>query len=654
MLKSVRYILLGIILLLHPDLYAQTNSYRVAVAPFSTLANDEFSPVYYKNGIVFCSNMKNNSLINYKNGQKNLFNIFFAEGKDSGDWANAKLLAKELTTNYNDGPATFSITGDTVYFCRNNDIKEELKPVSDSTNKLGIYSAVFINGIWTNIRQFTYDNPLYSFVTPALSPDGKRLYFASDMPGGYGGTDIYYCDRKGSDWEKPVNLGPAINTPENESYPFVNKSGKLFFASDRHGGFGGKDLYYSQEINGRWITPIHLDADINSPFDDFGLVTDANFETGYFSSNRRKTDDIYSFATNPVQFPVCDSMMKNDYCFIFYDEFQSQNDTAPVIYQWDFGNGIKKYGEQVNYCFPGPGNYEVRLNLLDDQKTDSIVSQTSYKFGIEDSDQAFINSREEAIVNEPVSFDGFKSVVPGFKIADYLWDFGSGFTIKGPVANKTFSEEGEYTVKLGLLSEKDSTGKRSNVCVSKKIKIFNDYQELAMQKGEDIGELGKSYFIKRPGDSVESASMEAPEVLNGPGSLRIKIYLLKNLSELQKKKIVEHLYETRERTVDMNDEGIDTESYPVLEKFMDVLKENPGLKLVIAVHADDQKFLGSNQKVSENWAHDLYTWFLDKGISSEALYFKGYGDSRPALADIKTDNRDINRRVEFIFMRRDE
>jgi outer membrane protein OmpA-like peptidoglycan-associated protein len=644
--------LLLIAILIHDNSFAQ-KSYRVTLAPFSSLTNDEFSPVYYKDGMVFCSNLKNNSLITYENKQKELFNIFFVAKKDSSHWANTKLLAKELTTNYNNGPATFNEAGTTIYYCRNNNIREHLKDISDTTNKLSIYSAEFINGKWTNIRPFTYNNPLYSFVTPALTPDGKRLYFASDMPGGYGGTDLYYCDWKDNDWGKPINLGPVINTPKNESYPFASKSGKLFFASDGHPGFGGKDLYYTQEIDGRWIEPIHLDADINSPYDDFGLVTDASFENGFFSSNRRKTDDIYSFKANPVQFSVCDSMVKNNYCFLFDDEFQNKNDTIPVIYEWDFGSGIKKYGLQVKYCFPGPGKYVVNLNLID-FKGDSILSRTSYKFELKENHQAYINSPDVGIVNKPISFDGLKTSLPDFKISDYLWNFGDGFKTRGPLIHKTFDKKGEYTVQLGLLGAKDSLGNSSKVCVSKKIKIFDDYQELAVQTVKEIGEFDEYRVIerqKRRQDSCKSIIAKAnSEAVKGLNSLMISIYLLDNLSELQKYKIVESLYETRECAIEINDAGIDTASYPVLNKVAAFLKENRDITLEIAVHDGDKESSGSNLELSEKWAQDFYSYFLNNGIQAETLHCKGYGQSRPVVAENKKGDQNLNKRVEFIFM----
>ncbi len=652
-MKYTSHILFAVAMLIHLNMFAQIKNYDISLAPFSTLTNDEFSPVYYKNGIVFCSNKKNNSLITYEDNNKKLFNIFYVAKKVNSRFGSVNLLAKEITTNYNEGPATFTGTGDTIYYCRNTNIREQLKDNSEANNKLGIFSAEFTNGAWINIKPFPYNNPGYSLVTPAITPDGKRLYFASDMPGGYGGADLYYCDRDDNAWGKPVNMGPAINTPENESYPFAGKTGKLFFSSDGLEGFGGKDLFYTQEINGSWIRPIHLDADINSSADDFGLVTDEDFSNGYFSSNRRETDDIYSFTASRVEFPVCDTMVKNTYCFLFYDEFQVNNDTVPVIYEWDFGNGIKKYGLQVKYCFPGEGQYDVKLNLLDKYKRDSIHSQTSYDFEIKDIDQVFINSPEAGIVNKAITFDGLKTHLPDFRISDYLWNFGEGFLLRGPLVTKVFDKAGEYTVQLGLLGDRDSIGNYSKMCSSKKLNIYEDFRELALHNSEEITKLDEylgsdAQKISQTGSGLPSETKKAVEERNGINSYAVRIYLTNDLSELQKQKIVINLHGSNATTIDIRDNGFENESLPVLNKFIQVLKENPDLKLEIAVHTWDKGSSGSNLGITEKGALELNSYFLSHGITAAAIHCKGYGESRPANEKVKGENK-LNKRIEFIF-----
>jgi hypothetical protein len=470
-MKKICYITFLLTLFATADLYAQTQRFVVKPTSFSSRINDEFSPVYYRNGIVFCSNQRDNSLIGYNDEKSRLYKVFFVDRKDSMGWRSPEILSKEITSGFNDGPATFDTTGNLMYYSRNNSIENSLRNVSDSSNKLGIFSAELINGTWSNIKPFPYNNLLYSLGTPSLSPDGKRIYFSSDMPGGSGEMDLYYCDRNNDAWDKPVNLGPVINTQKNESFPFAGKYSKLYFASDGHKGLGGKDLFYTQQINGEWINPVHLDSAINSPFDDFGIVTDSTFENGYFSTNRRKTDDIFSFSSAPVDFTSCDTVKENNYCFTFYDEKFKSLDTIQATYQWEFGDSVKHPGKEVRHCFPGPGKYVVKLSITDDLTGKLITEKAEYKVELKNIDQAYIKSTDDFKVGKPILFDGVTTDLKGSRITDYFWNFGDGFNPGGSAISKTFKKKGDYIVRLGLLAGKDSLGVVRKTCVMKKIQI---------------------------------------------------------------------------------------------------------------------------------------------------------------------------------------
>ena len=209
---------------------AQLETYTVKVAPFSSDKYDEFSPVFYKNGIVFCTN-RNNNLTNYSTSQdKGLFKINYIDTSGKAKWHSARLLSKDLTTKLNDGPVTFNSNGDTIYYSRNLEVSNSLKDISSKRNKLGLFSAILVDGKWTKIRELRFNNEWYNVTTPWITSDGKRLYFSSDKPGGFGGFDLYYSNRKGDYWEDPVNLGPVINTSGNEGYHFINPAGELFFS----------------------------------------------------------------------------------------------------------------------------------------------------------------------------------------------------------------------------------------------------------------------------------------------------------------------------------------------------------------------------------------------------------------------------------------
>src|SRR5674476_82792 len=231
--------------LLSQIILGQSETYNVKKASFSSDKYDEFSPVYYKNGIVFCSN-RNLGLSNRSTSQnKRLFKIYYIDTIGKADWESTKLFSKNLTTILNDGPVTFNSLRDTIYFSRNQDVSSKLSDISNPRNKLGIFSAVLIGGQWTKVRELRINNEWYNITTPCLSPDGKKLFFASDMPGGFGGSDLYYSEWAGDRWQDPVNLGNVINTKGNESYPFMNSEGGLYFSSDGLPGLGGKDIFFS-------------------------------------------------------------------------------------------------------------------------------------------------------------------------------------------------------------------------------------------------------------------------------------------------------------------------------------------------------------------------------------------------------------------------
>ena len=635
-MRKYLYIIIFASLFFKTELYSQSDYYIVKPAPFSSRIYDEFSPVFYKGRIVFCSNQNDNSLVSYKDEKNRLFKIFYVTKRGSTGWSHPKILAKEITTSFNDGPVTFNENGNIIYFSRNNSIENSLRNISDSSNKLGIYSAELIDGFWANIKPFTFNNPLYSFCTPSLTPDGERIYFASDMPGGYGGMDLYYCDMLKDDWDQPVNLGPVINTSKNESFPFACKYGKLYFASDGHKGFGGKDLFYTQEIKGKWIDPVHLDSAINSKDDDFGIVIDSTFENGYFSTNRRNTDDIFCFSSAPIEFTNCDSIKENNYCFTFYDEKQQLIDTIPVIYKWDFGNGIIRIGKEVKHCFPGPGKYLVNLTIIDELTGDTIAKQVDYKADLENIGQVYINSYNIGLVNKSISFEGLTSDLKGIRITDYLWNFGDGFKPGEPLMSTTFKKEGEYNIQLGFKAEKDSLGVILKTCVTKKIRIYNNFQELEIKGERDEDK------IKEITDSVVDRNK----------TMQIKILFMDDLSERKKMKIREDLKESGKPGVRFDKYGINPASYQVLDNFVGVLKENPDIRIELVLNAAEAENRGAEMGISEKWVRELAFYFKNKGIDKDAFRSKGFGISNRIFNPFAQEYQSNDGMIEFIFMKK--
>jgi outer membrane protein OmpA-like peptidoglycan-associated protein len=471
-------------LLFHVSLTGQTETYTVKKTLFSSDKYDEFAPVFYKNGIVFSTN-RNQHIINYSTFQdKGFYKINYIDTTKEVIWQNAKILSKDLTSKLNDGPASFNINLDTIFFSRNLDVTSKVKAISNPRNKLGIFYSAWDGKEWSKLREFRINNEYYNVTTPCLSADGKKLYFASDKPGGYGGADLYYSLFKDGYWNDPVNLGPVINTNGNESYPFLNPAGELFFSSDGHPGLGGKDIYFSRFVDNSWSTPMLLDAPVNSVKDDFGIVTDSLMNQGYFSSNRDGQFDIFHFRTNGAQIFYTAIQKENQYYYSFIDTGGIVVDTLNLDYVWDFGGGQKISGKSVTHRFPGPGKYKVRLDLFDKSTGNLFFSKLSYDLEIRDFEQAYISSDNVMVRGDSVLFDGKKSYFPGYKILSYSWDFGDGVRRQGETARHAYASKGDYVVNLGLTIREESTGRIHKTGSSKKIHVVNQRQDKVSYENE--------------------------------------------------------------------------------------------------------------------------------------------------------------------------
>jgi outer membrane protein OmpA-like peptidoglycan-associated protein len=518
-------LLISLLLLtgLSGSLFAQQDTYTVKKASFSSDEYDEFSPVFYKNGVVFCTN-RNTNLANYSTAQgKGLFKINYIDTAGKSNWQSARLLSKELTTKLNDGPVTFNSTGDTIYFARNLDVSGNLKDISGKRNKIGLFGAILVGGKWTKIRELRFNNEWYNVITPWLSSDGKRLFFASDKPGGLGGFDLYYSTWKGDYWGDPVNLGPVINTPGNEGYPFINPSGELFFSSDGHRGLGGKDIYFSRFSGNDWLPPVRLDAPINSEFDDFGIVTDSLIAEGYFSSSRNKTVDIFHFRTNFPQIFYTNIQKENQYCFMFSDSGAIEVDTLKVKYVWDFGDGKKASGASVKHCFAGPGNYNVKLDIIDRASGKLFFSKLSCNVELKNFEQPYINSPEVALTGEMINFDGLKSNNPGYKVLSYSWDFGDGNRLQGESVRHAFNQKGEYKVNLGLTLKSDLNGNIHKTGVTKIISVYGLQSEKESGASTKAGSGVKFPDFKKPGNLILKPVFSAESEFKGDAIFTVEI-----------------------------------------------------------------------------------------------------------------------------------
>lgn len=274
--------------------------------PLNTPAS-EFGAIQIDSNLIYTAAAKNNSALKrrYRWNNQNYLDIYLHPiDKISESDFFSQNIPGEVNTKMHEG--TFAITKDrkTLYFTRNNFIKGKKGTDDKKVSNLKIYKAERINGKWSNITELPFNSDSFSTAHPALNENGTKLYFASDRPGGFGSFDLYsVAIISDTSYGNPVNLGSLINTDKKEQFPFLDTQNNLYFASNGHPGFGLLDIFVSKYESGKHQAPDNIGLPVNSGYDDFSI----SFQTpqeGYFSSNRpagKGSDDIYSFTeTKPL------------------------------------------------------------------------------------------------------------------------------------------------------------------------------------------------------------------------------------------------------------------------------------------------------------------------------------------------------------------
>ncbi len=276
-------------------LVRDSSRFVVKSVPFNTKGSD-WGAVFYDSMVVYSSTGPPNVLKKSYNWDNLPFLDLYAVKVDSnGNFSKPAPFAPKVMSEYHDGPATFDPKLRRMYFNSNRQIEKNKN--EEEVLNLQIYYADFINGEWVYRGGFTYNDTKFNLRHPCLDPSGNVLYFASDMPGGKGGNDIYWCRKERGRWGQPINL-EEINSEGEEAFPFISNDGVLYFSSDGLGGMGGLDIYMALPDRGVFSKIENMGYPINSSKDDFSFTMMADGESGFLSSNRiggKGYDDIYQF-----------------------------------------------------------------------------------------------------------------------------------------------------------------------------------------------------------------------------------------------------------------------------------------------------------------------------------------------------------------------
>lgn len=272
----------------------------------------DFGSTQYKKQLIFASSRGGGK--KYQWNEQPFLDLFSAEKQDDGSYTNVKEFNSDINTKFHESSAVFTSDDQVLYFTRNNYYNKKYKSSEDGTNRLKIFKATLNGDKWDNIESVHFNSDQYSVAHPAINASVTKLYFASDMPGTLGSSDIFVVDiNADGTLGEPINLGLSVNTEGNETFPYINAVGDLYFSSNGFAGLGGLDVYVIKDFENRFekkqaLILENVGKPINSSKDDFGYYENLGTKEGFFTSNRdggKGDDDIYSF-----MIPECKQTIK--------------------------------------------------------------------------------------------------------------------------------------------------------------------------------------------------------------------------------------------------------------------------------------------------------------------------------------------------------
>ncbi|MGP1993306.1 OmpA family protein [Zobellia laminariae] len=417
----------------------------------------DFAPSFYGKDLVFStardSGLVSKNIHRWNNGA--FLNLYKATGDDQGNFTALDKLDRKLNKKTHESSTAFTKDGQTMYFTRNNSNNGKFSRDEEGISRLKIYRADLIDEEWGNIVELPFNGDSYSVAHPTLNNDETKLYFASDMPGTAGESDIFSVEiNKDGTFGAPQNLGPQINTEARETFPFVTASDILYFSSDGHPGLGGLDVFGTDLKNDSGKV-LNVGRPLNGEEDDFSYIVNEETKKGYFASNRKGgqgNDDIYSFVEKePLDF-TCHTNITG----VVKDKKTGALLANATIKVYDTKKNLIASSEtDANGAFAMEGNCE-------DGNYKVVATKTDYDEG--DKIFATVNAKDATGI-EVVLAQTDKSAPIGTDLAKYLniepiyFDFDKHFIREDAriSLNKVLAYLNEYpNVKIQVGSHTDS------------------------------------------------------------------------------------------------------------------------------------------------------------------------------------------------------
>jgi len=589
----------------------------------------EMAPNFYEDGIVFSSDCVTDGGVKHLAGWSDRGFYRLYNSADQGGESYSKRKRNKYNTvgteRFHEGPVTFNADETRMFYTRNNYLKGVgIGRDSGGVIRLKIYEAVRDGNSWETVDSLPFNSDDYSVCHPALTEDGTKLYFASDMPGGVGGFDLYVSEKTESGWGQAQPLD-KLNTEGDEVFPFHHVFGQLYFASDGLTGLGGLDIF-SADIEGATVKtkPSNLGFPLNTPRDDFSYVLDDEGNKAYFSSNRNETkagdDDIYSsycdsYRLNGVVADCeTDGAVKDATVTLIDEEGQIvaesiTGETGLFSFEVQPDRAYKIKGAAIGYTtdtistssvgmMPGEA-LQVRLPLC--KEKDCPPAGTPCDDGddttvndVEDGDCNCIGTPEDCFISGRIFDQENESPILGAKVT--ITDNNTGYSREA------------ITDETGLYNFSTERGTTYTVTASKECYY-------AESKTTNIG------------DCVVTIDLPVRQVLVGD------INLL-------------HIY------YDLDKADIRPDAEPELSKLLDFLNENPSLTVELAAHTDSRGSDSYNLDLSQRRAESARAWLVERGLDESRIAATGYGESQlvnncsNGVTCSEKDHQD-NRRTEF-------